>query len=109
MSFYVDSFGGGHGRNGGADNLPAEFVKAFPALTEVLVGRKEETTGNCLVPPATINLFVEGSQLKFCLIPKAGNRIAFGCVGKPVEGLVGLESAILGGKFEWKTSKRLRQ
>jgi hypothetical protein len=86
--------------------LPEEFQARFPVLTEALQGTYDAGNGKAVVPPCTINLFLEGGQLKFCVIPKDDARVAFGCVREPWEGLAGVESELAARRFEWKISKR---
>lgn len=86
--------------------VPEGFREEYPTLSEVLEGSRSESNGHAATPPATLNLFLEGRQLKFCIIPKVGNRVAFGCVAEAVKGLSAVESELRAGHYEWKLSKR---
>ena len=106
MPSYSESFKEASSRNGSSGVLPKEFRERYPTLAEVLEGGGPVPEGQVPVPPATVNLFVEGVQLKFCIMPRYGNRIAFGCVQEPLDGFLSIERALSAGAFEWKLSKR---
>lgn len=92
----------------GAEFLPAEFVEAYPTISEALRGDSPQSRGDGGIPPCTINLFVEGGRVKFVLIPKDWPRVAFGCLGDPVKGFDALESELVRGRVEWKKTKARR-
>jgi len=106
MSSYEQSYSAGakDGRDFAA--IPDSFREEYPQLAAVFAGlaRAEQNGGS--VPAATVNLWFEGAVCKFCIMPRFGNRIAFGTIEEPEKGFAGLEEAIAGGRFEWKVSKR---
>jgi hypothetical protein len=103
---WTQSFWAGQGKDGKVNSLPDNFRAKYPTLAEVFEGSAPGTKENPAAPSCSVILFLEGSQLKFCLSPKVGNRIAFGCIGQPLEALECLESELLAGHFEWKVSRR---
>lgn len=108
MSSYRESFQAASTEREGLPNIPAAFRSRFPALSEVLGGIVEEGTGKLSIPAATLNLFWEGGELKFCIIPRFGNRVAFGSVPEPHKGIESLEREIAAGRVGWKISKNKR-
>ncbi len=105
MSSYAESYS--KGMQASAQNkLSIEFEEQYPSIAQMFHGQMSPDGAQCLVPPASINLFVEGSQMKFCINPKTGNRVAFGCIPDPSKGFDALEVELAKGRFEWKISKR---
>jgi hypothetical protein len=82
------------------------FAEEFPHLAEIFRGVPKNGEGSFDVAPATLNLFWEGGVLKFCIIPRTGNRVAFGSCQCPEKGLQSVEEALAAEHFEWKISKR---
>lgn len=106
MSTYIQSWRGkGTGRNG-SDALSSEFREAYPTLAAVLCGEREGEGAGSEAPRATLNLFEEGGKLKFCILPKEGNQIAFGTIPDPVKGFDAIEVELAAGRFEWKKASR---
>lgn len=79
----------------------------YPLVVEAMRGVVGDETTPTLWP-CTVMLFLEGDQLKFCLNPKSGNRVAFGSVADASKGLLGVEQALFDGHFEWKARGRSR-
>lgn len=103
---WKESFWSGQSQNGKAATLPLDFKAKYPTLAEVLEGEGTGTKENPATPACSVVLFAEGDRLKFCITPRVGNRVGFGCVREAVRGLEGLESELSGGSVEWKLSKR---
>lgn len=106
MSSYEESWReslNGHS-TGGA--LPLEFSEAYPALSSILQGMPETTSGRVAVPPATVSIFADGGKLKFCISPKKGPSVAFGCLADPCKGLDDLELQLSQHRFEWRKGSR---
>jgi hypothetical protein len=83
-----------------------EFFRAeYPALAVVFGGKPGDGNGGPGVSPATINLWFEGGEMHFCIMPRFGNRVAFGVLADCSKGLSALEEAIAEGRFGWKISK----
>ena len=106
MSSYELSYSAGSGESRGGAAVPIEFREEYPALSTVFSGVTAADGQTCAVPAATVNLWFEAGTLKFCIMPRYGNRIAFGTVEAPEKGFAGLEEALQRGRFEWKVSKR---
>lgn len=106
MSSYEDSWRdslNGHS-TGGA--LPFEFRESFPTVSSVLEGKPETSHGQVAIPPATISIFADGGKVKFCISPKKGPSVAFGCLGDPSKGLDDLEIQLAQNRFEWRKGSR---
>jgi hypothetical protein len=104
-SNYKTSFETARAGNGHATSLPTAFLEEFPTISEILQGSPAEGEGTYPVPPASVVIFAESGDLKFCITPKLGNRVAFGVWKDPGEGLRSLERILGAGEFEWKISK----
>lgn len=102
MGAYSESFNASINGRATAGNLPEEFAESYPTLATVLCG--EPATEQCPkgVPPGTVSIFADGGKLKFCISPKIGANIAFGCFADPVKGLDDLEVQLSQGRFEWR-------
>lgn len=108
MSGYQDSWNRAAGDNHHSAAIPESFREEYPVLSQVLGGilvAKGETGG---VPPATINFWFEGCELRFCIMPRLGNRVAFGVVASPEKGLAAFEAELAAGRFGWKPAKNRR-
>jgi hypothetical protein len=106
MSLYQASLMGATNASVRRREVPEEFAAEYPSIAEVLNGVFVPDNQAESVPPATIMLFAEEGRLKFCISPKTGPRIAFGCITDPAKGLGGLEDEIVLGRFEWKLGRR---
>lgn len=106
MSIYQSSLKGATNASVARREVPEEFASEYPAVAEVLNGVFNKDNQAESVPPATIMLFAEEGRLKFCISPKTGPRIAFGCLRDPAKGLGSLEDEIALGRFEWKLGRR---
>jgi hypothetical protein len=106
MSSYRESFNASINGNSIAGSLPEEFAQSYPTLATVLCG--EPATEACPkgVPPGTVSIFSDGGKLKFCISPKIGANIAFGCFSDPVKGLDDLELQLSQGRFEWRRGSK---
>jgi hypothetical protein len=54
-------------------------------------------------------LFVEGSQLKYCLRSDESTMNLFGCVQAVVDGFDGLERSLAEGQFSWRPKKEKKR
>ena len=108
MSSYQSSWNKGAGDNSRKAEVPVEFREAYPSLAEVLGGVEVAQGEQGGVPPATINVWFEAGELHFCIMPRIGNRIAFGLISDPCKGFESLEAAICQGQFGWKNGKSKR-
>jgi hypothetical protein len=106
VSSYIQSWRGKNGSTKAGGTLPPEFADAYPTLFAVLCGEVEGEGVGSRAPKATINLFEEGGKLKFCVCPKEGVEVAFGCFADPVKGLDDLESQLAAQRFEWKRGSK---
>jgi hypothetical protein len=106
MSVYQSSLKGAANASVLRREVPEEFASEYPAVAEVLNGVFVKDDQTQSVPPATIMLFAEEGRLKFCISPKTGPRVAFGCITDPSKGFSGLENEIALGRFEWKLGRR---
>jgi len=90
-----------------ATNSPAylALLEEVPLLAKCFVGVTGED-GKTQLPPCSLILFLDGDLLKFCLSPKIGTDVAFGCVQEPFYSLEGVERALEQDKFEWKKGNR---
>lgn len=102
MSTYVERFNATTGDTYNRSTVDPEFRGEYPALADVFGGCDQDAAVGKTIPCATINLFWEGGRLKFCIIPKGYNQVAFGTVGDPSKGFAAIEAAIQAGHFEWK-------
>lgn len=108
MSHYQDSWNRADGDRGHNAGIPESFREEYPALSQVLGGvpvGKGETGG---VPAATVNIWFEGGELRFCIMPRLGNRVAFGVAPSPEKGLAAIETEVAAGRFGWKPTKNRR-
>jgi len=103
---WKDQFWAGQAKASGKPSLPDDFRAKYPTLTEVLEGHETSDQAGTACPTASLVLFAESTQLKFCVTPRTGNRVAFGCLPRALDGLDGVEAELAAGKFEWKLSKR---
>jgi hypothetical protein len=85
--------------------VPDSFRDSYPALAEVFAGVLEEGQALPKVHSATLNLFWEGLELKFCIIPRFENRIAFGVVQEPLRAFESIDQAISAGRLGWKVAR----
>jgi hypothetical protein len=106
MSSYEDSYREGRGETTAGAAVPPSFREEYPALATIFAGITGEDGKTCSVPAATVNLWFEAGTCKFCIMPRFGNRIAFGTIASPEKGFAALEEAIQRGHYEWKVSKR---
>lgn len=102
MSSYIQSWRGKNGSTKASGALPSEFAESYPTLSAVLCGETEGEGVGSRAPKATVNIFEEGGKLKFCICPKEGAEIAFGCFADPVKGFEDLELQLAAQRFEWK-------
>jgi hypothetical protein len=105
MSSYEQSFRSGQRDTRDLASCPEEFREAYPSLASVFAGSKPAEGEAQGIPAATVNLWFEGGELHFCIMPRFGNRVAFGLAGDGVKGFDALEQAISQGQFGWKISK----
>lgn len=108
MSSYQTSWNSSNGESHRKATIPPEFAEEYPCLAEVFGGIEVPAGQQGGVPPSTVNLWFEGGELRFCLMPRIGNRIAFGVVTDPVKGLASLEAEVKQGRFGWKAGKNRR-
>ncbi len=108
MSNYQDSWNQAGGDSQRKAVVPEEFRESYPCLATVLGGIEVAHGEQGGVPPATINLWFEGGELRFCIMPRIGNRIAFGVVSDSVKGFESLEKEIQQGRFGWKNGRNRR-
>lgn len=108
MSTYRERWNQASGDNDRKAAVPPEFRQEYPSLAEVLGGIEVAKGEQGGVPPATINLWFEGGELHFCIMPRLGNRVAFGVVQDPCKGFAAIESEVCQGRFGWKPSKNRR-
>lgn len=104
MSKLVQSYASGASSNGEDTPFLAALRDEYPELAAALRGTKN-VEGQCLIPPCTLMLFLDGERIGFCLSPKAGSRVAFGSLPDPSKGLAGIEAEIAAGHFEWKNKR----
>lgn len=105
MSTYEQSYSGGVSESRAQRVVPEEFKMEYPAIGKAMAGVFSPDGKTCLVPAATINLFFEGGELRFCLSPAFGDTVGFGVVADPSKGLAGVEAEIAGGRIGWKKAK----
>jgi hypothetical protein len=105
MSSYEQSYRAGGNDSRDLASVPAEFREAYPSLATVFAGVKPKEGETSGVYAATVNLWFEGGELHFCIMPRFGNRVAFGLAGDGVKGFDAIEKAICQGQFGWKVSK----
>lgn len=108
MSNYQGSWNSGAGDSSRKAAVPCEFKEEFPSLAEVFGGIEVASGEQGGVPPATVNLWFEGGDLHFCIMPRIGSRIAFGVISDPCKGFAGLEAEISQGRFGWKNGRNRR-
>lgn len=104
MSAYMDAITRRDGNGQVDETILGEFVEAWPNLCQAFSGAKGDD-GKWIVGPATLMLFVECGQMKFCLSPKYTSKVCFGCVSDPSRALDGVEFALATGKCEWKARR----
>lgn len=104
MSKLVQSYSTSSPANGEDTPFLAALREEYPELATCLRGTKN-VDGQCVLPPCTLMLFLDGDRIGFCLSPKAGTRVAFGSLSDPSKGLAGVESEIAAGHFEWKNKR----
>jgi hypothetical protein len=107
MSRFADSYASPGSKNARESEAYLALLDEVPAVADVLAGTLD-ADGRCVVPPCTVQIFLDAGVLKFCLSPKVGDRVAFGVVQEPLYSLQGIERALEQGKFEWKTPKGRR-
>ncbi len=107
MSDYVKSYLSQDGDGQLSSPNIVQMRDEYPNLTQALIGARGPDN-KLVIWPATLMLFLEGDQLKWCLSPKVGDKVAFGTVLDPSKGLTDVESALKLGKFEWKKRKASR-
>lgn len=108
MSNYQESWNAAGGDNQRKAVVPVEFAEEYPSLAAVFGGIEVPPGEQGGVPPATINLWFEGGELRFCIMPRVGNRIAFGVVSDAAKGFASLEAEVSQGRFGWKNGRNRR-
>lgn len=101
MSHYLDQVNKSLGNGDVLSSSMAEHVEQWPNMVQAFVGRKNEL-GHWEPGPATLMIFLEGDQMKFCLSPKYTTKVCFGCISDPSMILDSVEQALTTGKCEWK-------
>lgn len=81
------------------------LAQEYPAIAWALAGRPNGHPEGA-ESPATIMLFFDSGRLKYCLSPKVGLGVAFGCIDDPTQPMASLEASLREGKYEWKNRKR---
>jgi|SRR5689334_15928805 len=102
MATYKERFDATAGETYNRSAVEPTFREEYPQLADVFSGVPATNGVDKDIPCATINLFWEGGRLKFCIIPRGSNKIAFGTISEPEKGFAGLEAALTNGTFEWK-------
>lgn len=108
MASYKETWNAADGDNRNRATIPPSFREEYPCLSEVLGGVPADADQRGGVPPATINVWFEGGELRFCIMPRLGSRVAFGVVTSPEKGFAGLEAEVASGRFGWKQGKNRR-
>jgi len=104
MSKLIQSYSSANPASGEDTPFLAALREEYPELAQALRGTKN-VDGQCVLPPCTLMLFLDGERIGFCLSPKAGQRVAFGSLPDPSKGLAGVEAEIAAGHFEWKNKR----
>jgi len=104
MSKLIQSYATSSSSNGEDTPFVTELRGEYPELIQAMRGTKN-VDGQCVLPPCTLMIFLEGDRMGFCLSPKNGTRVAFGTVSDPAKGLQSVEAEIAAGHFEWKNKR----
>lgn len=104
MSVYYDMAKHQNFFSDGSIDPLAEQREAFPNLADAFQGLKGED-GKWIIGPATLLIFPEGENLKFCLSPKGVAWIVFGIVGDPYHVFESVDHALATGRCERKVRK----
>jgi hypothetical protein len=102
MSKYLDGLATSEKEAGVFGTLPQGFAEKYPSLAEALAGLAGDGNGRKAVGAATISIFASQGELRFSIKPKLTNRVGFGSVAKPLDGLDGLEAELAEGRVRWK-------
>lgn len=80
------------------------LAEEYPAIAAFLAGRPagHPDGAEC---KGTLQIFLDGGRLKFCLSPKIGRDVAFGTVPAPNTPMASIEAQIVKQAFEWKTRR----
>lgn len=104
MSKLIAAYSSAGAKTGEDGPLVLALREEFPELVKALQGCKN-LDGQCVMPPCTLMIFLEGDRLGFCISPKTGTKVAFGTVPDPSKGLAGIEHELAEGHFEWKQKR----
>lgn len=108
MSIFLESFSRSEPTNGAATQLELDMRKRWPTVADALFGVTIAGNASASFPSCSIILFVEGDRLKYCLTPQGKDRVAFGTISTPLDGLDGLESSLAAGDFAWRAKRGKR-